>query len=138
MNLVLKQIRISSIAKDSSAAFYAADSGIECALFWDLKNNSFATSTPANPIACGGNPSISINKFLGPLQAGTTTFAFIFSGVSEKYCVQIAVGKSYSPTSPKALKTNIESRGYNTGSVSNFACTSSSARRVERAIVVNY
>ncbi len=41
INLVVKQIGISGAARESQAAFYAADSGIECALYWDLKQNVF-------------------------------------------------------------------------------------------------
>ena len=37
ISLALKQIVISSASRDSQAAFYASDSGVECALYWDLK-----------------------------------------------------------------------------------------------------
>lgn len=35
--ITFKQIILSSIGKDSQRAFYAADAGMECALYWDLK-----------------------------------------------------------------------------------------------------
>lgn len=35
-NLALKELALSSIGKESRSAFYAADSGIECAIFWDV------------------------------------------------------------------------------------------------------
>ncbi len=47
--ITYKEIIISSFSKESQKAFYAADSGIECALYWDLRWNgnqsAFATST---------------------------------------------------------------------------------------------
>lgn len=35
-NLALKQISITSVGRESQIAFYAADSGAECALYWDI------------------------------------------------------------------------------------------------------
>jgi Tfp pilus assembly protein PilX len=49
INIALKQSSISGSGRESQNAFYAADTGMECALFWDVKNPSgntaFATST---------------------------------------------------------------------------------------------
>lgn len=42
-NILLKQIVLTSSAKDSQIAFYAADAGAECALYWD-------THTSRNPV----------------------------------------------------------------------------------------
>jgi hypothetical protein len=36
-NIATKEIKLSSIGSESGAAFYAADAGIECALFWDIQ-----------------------------------------------------------------------------------------------------
>jgi hypothetical protein len=38
-NILLKQIVLTSSAKDSQIAFYAADAGAECALYWDTHNS---------------------------------------------------------------------------------------------------
>lgn len=38
LNVTLKQFKLSSIAKDSEMAFQAAQSGLECAVFWDVQN----------------------------------------------------------------------------------------------------
>jgi Tfp pilus assembly protein PilX len=48
-----KQAELSGIGKDSQIAFYAADSGAECAQYWDNKHNSFATTTTSS-ITCNG------------------------------------------------------------------------------------
>src|SRR3989344_4822769 len=49
--------RFAFTSQESFAAFHAADSGLECALYWDLLGgDAFATSTPnGNTITCIGN-----------------------------------------------------------------------------------
>lgn len=133
VNLVLKQIGISSLARDSQAAFYSADSGIECALFWDLKNptvagrSAFATTTFSNmqQISCNG---ITITPTPGSLVNGAGTSTFTFTLNPDQYCSVVSVGKSYSSG---AVKTRVESRGYN-------SCSSSNQRRIERGVLVTY
>jgi len=52
-----KQITLSSLGRDSQIALYAADSGLECALFYDLSSSltgsQFSTST-AGTVRCAG------------------------------------------------------------------------------------
>lgn len=45
-NILLKQIVLTSSAKDSQIAFYAADAGAECALYWD----THTSRTPINDV----------------------------------------------------------------------------------------
>ncbi len=54
-----KQIMLSSLGRDSQFAFYSADTGAECALYWDIRHEYFGTSTPPdldtpNDPACAG------------------------------------------------------------------------------------
>src|SRR3989344_3546084 len=53
VNITYKDILFSSSARDSQFAFYAADSGVECAMYWDFKNPSnisaFAITTEGTP-----------------------------------------------------------------------------------------
>lgn len=58
-NIALKETILSSAGKESEMAFYAADSGIECALFWDYQNPNPSSTEPQ------GDRS----AFLSPLQA---------------------------------------------------------------------
>jgi hypothetical protein len=37
-NISLKELQLTASGRDSQLAFYAADTGMECALFWDTKN----------------------------------------------------------------------------------------------------
>ncbi len=52
-NIILKQLILSGSGKDSQIAFYAADSGAECAQLWDGKDKSGANllDSPFDPKA---------------------------------------------------------------------------------------
>ena len=114
--IIIKQMIFSSIGRDSDVAFYAADTGIECALYWD-KEKAFDSTTYS--IDCA---NITIN---GSMVASTTSFILNFSNSS---CVSVLVDKS-SIVSPK---TKIEAKGYNVGCLSTFS------NKVERALRVSY
>ena len=137
LNFALKQKGLSNASRDSQAAFYAADSGIECALYWDLKNtgvSAFATSTAATNVNCN-NKSVPVTKVWNAGTGyGTSTLSFDFSS-ADTYCATVSIVKRYSGGN---LTTRIESRGYNVGTASGGACTSNKARRVERAVLVTY
>lgn len=102
-NIVLKQLIFAQSSRESQISFYAADSGAECALYWDRKNQfgtttvfgAFATSTegfdssPKYELLCGygtddGGKIGSFNKDVecGGLcpnaTAATTTFSVDF------------------------------------------------------------
>lgn len=128
-NVTLKQAALASINKDSHIAFFAADSGIECALYWDLKNvgggSAFAT-TSTTVINCNGDSNNPANQNIVVGGQATSTFQVTFN--PEPYCAFVSVNKSYSGST---LNTYIESRGYN-------SCDTSNPRRVERAVRVNY
>lgn len=77
-NIALKSLLFSSAGKDSQTAFFAADAGIECALYWDSKwdPSKFDTSSPGSPITCGGK---TLNA--GDPISGTSTVALIGGGI---------------------------------------------------------
>lgn len=119
-NLAVRQTLISSSGKESQYAFYAADTGIECALYWDVNDPSgvsaFSTSS-ISQIQCGGSTfdvGGTEESIFGPI-----TFS------SDPYCAYVTVIKDDDGS------TTIESRGYNT-------CDTSNRRRVERAIRAKY
>lgn len=136
-NVAFKQLLISKANKESQYAFYAADSGVECAVYWDLKDGSFsafATSTNGT-ISCNGQ-SISTGSESVPtvpsqssvIGGGDVNPTSIFYLTLTKGCVIVEVTKFYSGGS---LVTRINSKGYNT-------CSSSDPRRVERGITLTY
>ena len=67
-----KQFILSSSARDSIYAFYAADSGLECAVE-NLTALATTTNAPA-PISCGGQ-SITFSHIDNAGIAGTSTFS---------------------------------------------------------------
>lgn len=48
----IEELKLSGTSKDSFSAFFAADSGAECALFWDLEKNAFTKTGPGTTIIC--------------------------------------------------------------------------------------
>lgn len=112
-NIAIKELVISSSGKDSHTAFYAADAGIECALYWDYRN-AFSTTTPAD-ISCGGQTFT---------VGGAALSTFTIAGDSPDGCVTTSVNKT-------GGETVIEARGYNN-------CSANNLRRTERGIRVRY
>lgn len=119
-NITIKELLFSSLGRDSQFAFYAADTGSECAFYWDFEHNSFATSSISS-IECAGN---TIDSMGGGGYEMPSVFTLDFS--PEPYCVVVSVVKYESPA-----RTVVESRGYNT-------CDTANPRRVERAIRTTY
>lgn len=131
-DLVSKEILLSSAGRESQFAFYAADSGIECGLYWDNKQDAFSTTSPLTQVSCGGDTAALTRTYdpNPPDNPGhpreTTTFSFSFDADVAKPCADLKVTKDYLPT-----KTTIESYGHNT-------CVLTNPLRLERAIRVSY
>lgn len=119
ISLAVKQSFIANSGRESQNAFYAADTGMECAIYWDIKNpagiSAFATST-GSQIACN-NQTVVVG--------GSSQSVFTFNLTPDPYCVRVTVTKNTDNT------TQIDSKGYNTCDVSN-------PRRVERAVRASY
>src|SRR3989344_1082311 len=117
--LAVKQSLISSTGRESQYAFYVADTGMECALYWDVQNSSgisaFSTST-GSVINCNNQ-----NMTVG----GTSVSTFTLNLDPDPFCATVTVTKNPNNT------TRIESKGYNT-------CDPLNPRRVERAVRAVY
>ncbi len=143
-DLTVRELQLSGVANQSQYAIYAADTGAECALYWDTHCNAsscvagsaFATSTFAGATAnsalnCIGADitntsaptSWSITQNVGT-QSATTTFTVSFS--PQPYCATVTVAKVGNPA-----QTTIVSHGYNT-------CAAGGVTRLERALQVSY
>lgn len=136
-NIASKELLLSSVGRDSQFAFYAADSGIECALYWDAKQDAFATTSPLSEITCasgtlppvgpgGGVAPVTRSESPGPDPVYTTTFNFSLGGNLADACASVTVDRQYYPT-----RTSIRSNGYNT-------CVDTNPRRLERSIRSNF
>ncbi len=125
-NIVSKDIILSSSGRESQFAFYAADSGIECALYGDYQFNMFATSSDAITIRCMGI-DVPLTRDDTVLGQRTTTFSFSLGTAGlVNPCTSVSVLKQTNPT-----RTEVVSSGYNT-------CVTTNPRRIERAIQVRY
>lgn len=122
-NITLRQLAITTTNVESHNAFYAADSGLECAMYWDVKNpnntsySAFDPNIPQVSVTCGGSTV---------LPTRTTSGSDVISSF------QVPVGSScafISIIKSTGNATTIESRGYN---------TCGSGPRFERAIKMTY
>lgn len=117
-SIAYKEQLLSVNAKSSQFSFTAADSGMECALYWDINQNAFVDDdgveqASAPPINCNDMevpqlPTTSVFAYQLPVTA--TVNATVVHG-----CAVIYVNKSYDfdgDTTPESTK--IDSRGYNT------------------------
>lgn len=144
INIALKQLVLSYASQESETAFYAADSGGECAEFWDIKNptavgvySAFATTSPAvQPINCN-NQTISNGDSI-PGSAMTAVIGGALSIIpSDKHGeshFKVDFGKACAIVFVSKLangNTTINSHGYNT-------CDITSPRRFERGITITY
>lgn len=112
--ITLKELIISSSSRDSQFAFYAADAGTECALYWDVQERAFSTSTQ-NIITCAGSS----------MTVGGGTVSEFSLTLPNGACADVTVNKS------SESQTVVVSRGHNT-------CNLNDPRRAERALRVAY
>ena len=145
--LTVRELALSSYTRESQFSFYAADSGAECALYWDLKGNfgaTFATSSTYSgvipyQINCD-NTSITLdvpNGGVADNYDATTTFSMPLNDVpGQSYCALVTIAKS-DPNHTGVSSTNISSRGYN---ICSSAAVPSYGNQnlVERALTVSY
>jgi competence protein ComGC len=128
LNIALRQISLSTTGRDSHFSFYAADSGSECALYWDFKNASGTSAFLSNStITCNNQAAINIVPVASSdANSQYLTSSFDINLLPDPYCVSVTVVKNLTTAT-----TSIDSRGYNT-------CDISDPRRTERALRVKY
>jgi Tfp pilus assembly protein PilX len=126
-----KQVLLSSAGRDSQFAFYAADAGAECALYWDMRQDAFATSSTATP-SCDGVAAtetvISGDRTAGPPYAIEFKLDMYASSGSAR-CVDVTVTKATSDP-----HTVIHADGYSTS----CASVSLSPRALQRTVELYY
>lgn len=120
-SLVRKGLDLTSIGERSMEAFFAADAGLECALYWDIHERSgdyFPRSTsPAKRIECFGNN-------LTPSSSGSSNNRTYHFSLSGDICVDVTLVTDN-------LKTSVKSRGFNT-------CDTTDPGRIERGLEAMY
>ncbi len=132
LDIAYKQVVLSSTARQSQYAFYAADSAMECVLYWDQQQNAFGYSKPIHEvngrqIQCfGSNITISAGDSGG---TRTTTFSTpCVDGVTASVTIYKTNGSICSGT---AATSCLYTNGFNT-------CNGSDPRRIERGLKVFY
>lgn len=136
-DVMTKELKLSGIGRESQISFYAADAGVECAYYWDIKHLGKADSyfLGNGEIDCAGNKNI--NFTVSELGGGKKETSFEFDMGKDKdknqKCAKVKVTKTVGNSADgkdKITTTIIESKGYN------YSCNSTSRHKVERAIRV--
>jgi Tfp pilus assembly protein PilX len=134
-SLAVKELQLSSLGRDSQYAFFAADTGAECALYWDVRYDYFATSAPASVVA--PDPRCDTQSFTALGRATSYPYTMSFSldvsvpSSATTYCTKVSVTKAQSGG---VLQTTIHSDGYN-GSCATYA---TSKRTLQRSVELHY
>lgn len=134
-NVALKQLVINYAGGGSLHAFYSADSGVECAMYWDVKNGSVSafSTTTGGTIICHEQTISTGSQVVPTVPAqlsrigggGVANPTSIFTINFPDGCAIVSVTKQSNGD------TLIDSKGYNT-------CDSSSSKRYERGITITY
>lgn len=144
-NIVFKELIFSAEARDSDKAFFAADTGIECALYLDKSGPDYASGIfidPSTAVVTGGRScsgrtyEAGTSSMTGP--TGTTeNFQFIIPVGTQ--CAQVIVDKDY--VLAGVSYTRFQSIGYNVSApTTGTSCIvgTPNVRVVSRAIEVKY
>lgn len=110
-NVAVKEVKFSTLAKETNEAFFASDTGIEYALFHD--------KTPSEYV-----PDVGTKQ----------TWSIVVAGAGGTSCAKVSITKDN--TSPPDTTTLIISKGYNIGDVS--TCDSTNRDRIERELKISY
>ena len=129
LDIAYKQVVLSSTGRQSQYAFYAADSAMECALYWDQKQNAFAYSvTPPSTISCAGK-TISVTS---SVSAGVRTSTFNMPCPTTGNDAIVRIYKTNGSICNSGTATScLYSTGFN-------SCNASDTRRIERGLKVFY
>ena len=126
VNVAVREAFITRTARESQFAFYAADTGAECAIYWDVKNPSgisaFSTTT-GSTIFCNKDANNLSNQWV--VGGSDTSIINKITFFPDPYCAIVTIRKNDDGS------TEVESFGYNT-------CDPASSQRVERAVRVTY
>lgn len=166
LNISIKELTLSATLKESELAFFAADAGTECALYWDLQGypstlngnpvtlkvfpasadpNSFSSTGDITKVQCNGGALPNAPTLMPESSSNwntdwaTTTFAYNV-GPSGSYCAWVQVVKHENVD--KSISTVINAKGYNLpGSGSDpvtYCDNNTSTRKVERGFSTSY
>lgn len=135
ISIAQKEVLLSTLSRDSQYAFYAADAGAECALFWDFRSG-FDPDTATHVPHCSGQV---VGENIAGISADASDLVIGGRGYGVPShmqfeqagrCVIVTITKTQVSGSDRTL---IDSRGYN------LPCSNTtSPRRLERAVEMRY
>jgi hypothetical protein len=130
--IALKQVTLSSMGRDSQFAFYAADTGAECALYWDVRHNYFGTTTPSSSAVCATQTLTVSGRPIPDESRYELTFQFEPTGK----CAAVTVTKCVAECNAAypGIHTIIHADGFNTTCDS----VSSNPRALQRSVELHY
>lgn len=125
LNISYNEIKFSTEAKTTNDAFFAADIGVECALYYNKISGVVFIDPPGSTVINCAGVQIAVN------QPETLLWDFIIPGLgsANEGCAKVTVDKR------DPARHIITSKGYNIG---DSLCFSSSNNRVERELQVTY
>jgi hypothetical protein len=159
-DIAQKQVALASLSQQSQYAFYAADTAAECALYWDIRYQYFASTTPTlpsppipsspTPPTCGGQSIALVTPLTSQAYNQSCYYALeqknlpcyvvatspsqlpVINLFTHPYCAKLTVTK-YLDTNA-TVHTLIHADGFNTD------CTdiSTSKTALERSVELNY
>jgi len=119
-NITVRELRLSSVVRESQKAIYAADSGAECGLYNAFRMDRFSTSSPQTfscsdqtfPLPSATRPSTDTAQIGGygysdSSNSATSTFTVTYGAT----CAVVSISQHLLPGNQ--IRTIIESRGYN-------------------------
>jgi|SRR3989344_1948235 len=128
-NIALKEVKFSTNARNTNDAFFAADTGAECSLFYDkLSGSLFPITGPGSSITCASTTTTP--SFSGTANTGSYDFIISGLGSSGTSCVKVNIFKDKT-VSP--IKVTITSTGYDIGDSN---CNSTNPNRTERKLEI--
>ncbi|MDB5224525.1 MAG: seg [Candidatus Adlerbacteria bacterium] len=154
-DLTSRELKLSALDAQSQYAIYAADTGVDCALYWDSKyaasgiapsdtdGSAFAAPGDTNftgiaqggqGVVCNGQDLFADNALLTytwtqpqvTATQATSTFEITVGDSVASPCTLVTIYKQATPQ-----KTTIVSHGYNT-------CNAGAPNRLERTLQVDY
>ena len=140
LSISIKELAISIASKQSVHAFYAADSGLECAKYWDLKQGYILNlvdkeagtiGRTGSSITCGGGTSQPLGDIIPSTDSYSTTFNNATVGTktdNDQANFDVTITKTWHDSIHSQIDTTIVSTGHN----------STGGDRVERAIQQTY
>ncbi len=134
VNVAYRQLVISNSLEESHHAFYAAESGIECAYYWDLEDPSlseFATST-AGSVTCNGQTVTTGSQTVPTTPTQPSLVGGGGANATSTFSINFGDGCAIVRVIKRANgDTVIDSRGYN-------RCGFGVIKKVERGVELLY